>query len=104
MMFSLDFYQEESISNLVEPVSYDLYFINSRGRKVSDIKRIIADKQSKLEKDRVTRVTFNLISGQYSKQDDYYLVIEAKDVDIEFKRYPFVIDIAKPFDGDEFFS
>lgn len=104
MMFSLDFYQEESVSNLVEPVSYDLYFIDSRGRKVSDIKKIIADKQSKLEKDRVTRVTFNLISGQYSKQEDYYLVIEAKDVDIEAKRYPFVIDIAKPFDGDDFFS
>ena len=104
MMFSLDFYQEESVSNLVEPVSYYLYFIDSRGRKVSDIKKIIADKQSKLEKDRVTRVILNLISGRYSKEDDYYLVIEGKDVDIEAKRYPFVIDIAKPFDGDEFFS
>lgn len=103
MIFSLNFYQKEPVSGNREAALYQVYFTDSSGKTISDIAKIIADKTSSNEQDRIFRSSFNLKSLKYSSTETYYLVI-ADENGMQLQREEFQIDIAFAVDEFDFFS
>ena len=104
MLFALNFYQQEAVSDNRSACNYLVYFRDASGKTISDTVKIIADKANENGQERTFRCTFNLKPQQYSNLDTYYLVIQ----DEEGKQMPiteeFQIDIAFSVDGFDFFS
>ena len=103
MIFSLNFYQKEPVSGNREAAVYQVYFTDSSGKIISDIAKIIADKTSSNEQDRIVRSSFNLKSLKYSSTETYYLII-ADENGMQVQREEFQIDIAFAVDEFDFFS
>ena len=103
MIFSLSFYQKEAVAANREAMTYQLYFMDSSGRVISDVSRIIADKTSDNIQERTFRCNFNLKSLKYSNTETYYLVIADED-GLQMSREEFQIDIAFAIDEFDFFS
>lgn len=104
MIFNLSFYQSEMLSANREAANFTLYFADDYGEKVSDEVRIIADKNTENEQDRVFNVTFNLKAGKYDNKETYYLFIFEESNQILPKKIEFVIDIPFATDDFDFFS
>lgn len=100
MIFNLSFYQSEVLSENREAANFTLYFTDAHGEKVSDEVRIIADKTTGNEQDRVFNVTFNLKAGKYDNKETYNLLVFEEFNRILPKKIEFIIDI--PFATDEF--
>ena len=104
MLFALNFYQQEPVSDNRSACSYLVFFRDAGGKAISDTVKIIADKESENGQERTFRCTFHLKHQQYSNLETYYLVIQ----DEEGKQMPvteeFQIDIAFSADGFDFFS
>ena len=103
MIFSLNFYQKDAVSANREAAAYQLYFMDSSGKTISDVARIIADKTSDNAQNRTFRCNFNLKSLKYSHTETYYLVIADED-GLQISREEFQIDIAFEVDEFDFFS
>ncbi len=103
MIFSLNFYQKEAVTANREAAVYQLYFINSFGKKISDTVRIIADKTDENAQNRMFRCNFNLKSLKYSNTEIYYLIISDEN-GLEISREEFQIDIAFAVDEFNFFN
>lgn len=104
MIFSLNFYQKDAVSNNREAATYQIYFTDENGKQVSDVQKIIADKTSDNGAERTFRCQFNLKSLKYSNTATYYLVI-ADEQGLQMpQREPFQIDIAFAVDEFDFFS
>lgn len=104
MIFSLNFYQTEAVGGNREAATYLLYFVDSNGKQVSDICKIIADKTSDNGQERTFRCNFNLKSQSYSNLDSYYLVI-ADETGLQAPlKEEFQIDIAFAVDDFNFFG
>lgn len=104
LIFSLDFIQKQVVEANVIASEFKVYFVDEVGHKVSEVNKIIADNNSKQERDRITRVVFNLKQQKYSQYETYYLVIENEDSTQVPKKIPFTIDIVTSMDGFDFFS
>jgi hypothetical protein len=103
LIFSLNFYQTEAVSDNREKATYQLYFTDVNGKQISDISKIIADKTSENGQDRTFRCNFNLRSQKYSNTESYYLVI-ADESGLQMpQREEFQIDIAFAVDEYDFF-
>ena len=104
MLFALNFYQQEPVSDNRSACNYLVFFRDASGKVISDSVKIIANKANENGQERTFRCTFNLKPQQYSNLDTYYLVIQ----DEEGKQMPiteeFQIDIAFSVDGFDFFS
>ena len=104
MLFALNFYQQEPVSDNRSACSYLVFFRDASGKAISDTVKIIADKANENGQERTFRCTFNLKPQQYDRLDTYYLVIQ----DVDGKQPPvieeFQIDIAFSTDGFDFFS
>lgn len=103
MIFSLNFYQKEPVGDNREAATYRLYFMDSNGKQVSDVVKIIADKTSDNGQERTFRCSFNLKSLKYDNKGIYYLVI-ADANGLVVSREEFQIDIAFAVDEFDFFS
>ena len=100
MIFSLNFYQKDAVSENREAATYQVYFTDENGKQISDVQKLIADKTNENGAERTFRCQFNLKSLKYSNTATYYLVI-ADEQGLQIpQREPFQIDIA--FVGDEF--
>ena len=77
--------------------------MDSSGKTISDVARIIADKTSDNAQNRTFRCNFNLKSLKYSNTETYYLVIADED-GLQISREEFQIDIAFEVDEFDFFS
>lgn len=104
MIFSLNFFQQEAVSDNRSVCNYLLYFVDSNGKQISDTARIIADKTSDNAQDRTFRCSFNLKSLKYSNRDSYYLVIADESGLQAPQREEFQIDIAFALDEFNFFG
>ena len=104
MIFSLNFFQKEAVSDNRSVCNYLLYFTDSNGKQISDTARIIADKASDNAQDRTFRCSFNLKSLKYSNRDSYYLVIADESGLQAPQREEFQIDIAFALDEFNFFG
>ena len=104
MIFSLNFYQKDAVSANREAATYQIYFTDENGKQVSDVQKIIADKESDNGAERTFRCQFNLKSLKYSNTATYYLVI-ADEQGLQMpQREPFQIDIAFAVDEFNFFN
>ena len=103
MIFSLNFYQKEPLSYNREKGTYQLYFVDSAGKAVSDTALIIADKTSENAQERIYRCSFNLKSQKYSSTESYYLRI-ADESGMVVGQEEFQIDIAFAVDDFDFFG
>ena len=100
MIFSLNFYQEDAVGDNRSAATYQLYFIDSNGKTISDTAKIIADKTGDNAQERTFRCSFNLKSLKFDNRASYYLVI-ADETGLQMpKKEEFQIDIA--FAVDEF--
>lgn len=104
MIFNLSFYQSEMLSANREAGNFLLYFVDEYGEKVSDEVRIIADKNTDNDQDRVFNVTFNLKAGKYDNKKTYNLVIYEESGRVLPKKIPFEINIPFATDEYDFFS
>lgn len=104
MIFSLNFYQQEAVSDNRCECNYLLYFTDASGKQISDTARIIADKTSDNGQERTFRCSFNLKSLKYSSRDSYYLVIADESGLQAPQREEFQIDIAFALDEFNFFG
>ena len=87
-----------------EAATYQAYFVDSNGKQISDVQKIIADKASENGTERTFRCTFNLKPLKYSNTETYYLVI-ADEQGLQLpQREEFQIDIAFAVDEFDFFS
>ena len=104
MIFSLNFYQNDAVGANREAATYQIYFVDSNGKQISDIQKIIADKTTDNGTERTFRCTFNLKPLKYSNTETYYLVI-ADEQGLQLpQREEFQIDIAFAVDEFDFFS
>ncbi len=92
LIFSLDFYQKNPISEKVQPCTYNIYMTDEEGIPVSDRQIIIADRTGNNASERVFRTKFNLKSVTFDKNKIYRLVI-SNDIDVP-EEIEFHIDIA----------
>ena len=104
MIFNLSLYQSEMLSVNREAANFLLYFVDEYGEKISDEVRIIADKNTDNEQDRVFNVTFNLKAGKYDNKKTYKLVIYEELGHIFQKKIEFAIDIPCATGEYDFFS
>ncbi len=104
MIFSLNFYQKDAVGDNRSAANYLLYFVDSNGKQISDMAKIIADKTSDNGQDRTFRCNFNLKSLKYDNRASYYLVI-ADETGLHMpQKEEFQIDIAFAVDEFDFFS
>lgn len=104
MLFSLNFFQKDAVGDNREAAVYNAYFVDSTGKKISDVAKIIADKRSTNPQERTFRCTFNLKSQSYDSKETYYLVLEQEDSTDLPERTEFQIDIAFATDDFGFFG
>jgi len=104
MIFSLNFYQKDAVSDNREAANYLLYFVDNTGKQISDVQKIIADKSSDNSADRTFRLSFNLKSQSYSNTESYYLMITEESGLILPQREEFHIDIAFAIDEFDFLN
>lgn len=98
LIFSLNFYQKDAVSDNREAATYLLYFVDSVGTQISDTQKIIADKTAANANDRAFRCGFNLKSQKYDKTETYYLVIADESGLQAPDKVEFQIDIAFSLD------
>ena len=103
LIFSLNFYQKEAVSDNREAATYLLYFVDSIGTQISDTQRIIADKTATNSNERAFRVGFNLKHQKYDKIAAYYLMIADEDGLQMPQKEQFQIDIAFAVDDFDFY-
>ena len=103
MIFSLNFYQKEAVGDNRAAAVYQVYFTDGKGKQISDIQKIIADKISENGQERTFRCSFNLKSLKYDNKEIYYLVIAEEGGEIKAQE-EFQIDIALAVDDFDFFG
>jgi len=103
MIFSLNFYQKEAVGDNRAGAVYQIYFTDGKGKQISDVQKIIADKTSENGQERTFRCSFNLKSLKYDNKEIYYLVIAEEGGEIKAQE-EFQIDIALAVDDFAFFG
>lgn len=91
----LDFMQMEPVSDVLKGRRLLAFFADKNDNKISYDVPIIANSREKDPSKRVMTEKFTLKSGQYSRHDEYYLIVT--DMDDERKvlhKYKFEIEIA----------
>lgn len=104
MIFNLNFYQKEPVEGNYVPCTYRIFLVDSNANTISDIQKIMADRSSKVAKEREYRCTFNLKQQSYDSHATYYLMIQDEEgLQIPVKE-ELQIDIAMSFDDFNFFG
>ena len=104
MIFNLNFYQKEAVAENYVPCTYRLFIVDAAGNAISDVQKIVADRTSKIAKEREFRCTFNLKQQTYDSHAAYYLMIQDEEgLQIPVKE-ELQIDIAMSFDDFNFFG
>lgn len=94
--FSLTFYQKEAVGANRGPATYKLYFTDMQGREICQPVKLIADKTSPNEQERIFKCHFQLYSRPYKSSETYFLVIEPQDGSA-VQRVEFAINLAYSF-------
>lgn len=103
LFFSLNFYQKEAVADNWASAVYQVYFTDCRGKQISDIQKIIADKTSENGQERIFRCSFHLKSLKYDNKEIYYLVIVSENGEIK-SQVEFQIDMAFAVEEFDFFG
>lgn len=98
MNFSLEFYQEEPVSDVIKKAEYRVSFVDEDGNTISNEETVVASSQEEKTSDRFYRVRFTLMEKKYSEKEEYYLVIKDGTTGLEDSRIAVNIDMA--FSGE----
>lgn len=99
-LFTLSFYQTQSVGEKVLPIKAKLYFIEESGEVISNEVIIQCDIESSEPKDRTLNGQFYLKAKDYDRNKNYYLVIKDDETDLELEKVRFVFDLAFSNDFD----
>lgn len=94
LITTLDFIQNEPISDVLKGTSFKILFISEDNEKISNENIYIADKKDADPQKRMFRLRFNFKNKQYDKSKRYYLVAFDETNDLEVLRHEVVMDIA----------
>lgn len=98
MIFSLDFYQKDPVGGNRTAATYELYFTDAAGAKVSDTVTVIADRSAADAQERKFRCAFHMKQMKFDRIQQYYLVIADKSGLSLPTREQFQVDLAFAFD------
>lgn len=93
-IFSLPFIQEDAVTEKVLSRVVTAHFEDANGELISDIIRLVADRDSENPQERFFRPTFHLTQRQTSRESRYFLVLRDEEDQVALERIPFTIDIA----------
>ncbi|TMV47044.1 BREX-1 system phosphatase PglZ type A [Paenibacillus mesophilus] len=94
LITTLDFIQNEPVSDVVKGTSYKISFISDDNEKISNENIYIADKKDVEPQKRIFRLRFNFKNKKYDKSKRYYLVAYDEKNDLEVLRHDVIMDIA----------
>lgn len=94
LITTLDFIQNEPISDVVKGTSYKIFFVSEDNEKISNENIYVADKKDAEPQKRIFRMRFNFKNKQYDKSKRYYLVAYDEKNNVEVFRHDIVMDIA----------
>lgn len=94
LITTLDFIQNEPISDVVKTATYKVFLISEKNERISNESVYIADKKDLEPQKRIFRLRFDLKNKQYDKSLNYYLVAYDEKNDMEILRHNVIIDIA----------
>jgi len=94
LLFSLDFVQQEPVSDIIKSATYRISFIDKDGELISNEEIYVAKSKSKDSSDRIFNLKFRLRNKKYRRDEEYYFTITDKETGIEIHRQQVIIDIA----------
>lgn len=94
LITTLDFIQNEPISDTVKATSYRIFFVSEENEKISNENIFVADLRETDPQKRIFRLRFNFKNKQYDKSQRYYVVAYDEKNDMEILRHAVVMDIA----------
>jgi uncharacterized protein (TIGR02687 family) len=94
LITQLYFIQQESVSDVVIPAEYKLYFISEKNEKISNEQIYIADKKDSDPNRRMFYLRFNFKNKKYHASTKYWLVAVNTRSGVELFRHQVIIDIA----------
>lgn len=102
--FNLDFFQTEPVSDkrLPRRLKVAMWDMDGGEKKISDEKILIAEKSSERADERTFKMRFLLKSGSYDRNKSYFLVLIDEELNLEYERVPFLINLGISNDFDDF--
>ncbi|MDY0234737.1 MAG: BREX-1 system phosphatase PglZ type A [Gudongella sp.] len=94
LIVSLDFMQNEPVSDVVKETTYKIFFISEDNERISNENIYVADKKDSDTNKRIFRMKFNFKNMVYDKNKRYFLVAVDDKNDVEIIRHEVVMDIA----------
>ena len=94
LLLSLDFIQQEPVSDIIKPAKYKICFVDKDGQLISNEEIYEANNKSENSSDRIFNLKFRLRNQKYSMNEKYYFVIMDMETGMEIYRQQVIIDIA----------
>lgn len=94
LIINLDFIQQEPISDVINPATYKIYFIDESGEIISNEEIHVANSKEKESANRIFKLKFNLKNQKYSRDKKYYLMAVDTETNMEILRHEVIMDIA----------
>src|SRR5699024_4355284 len=91
---NLDFFQQDAISESINPVSYRIAFVDEDNQVISNEEIHYADSKEEESANRIFKLNFNLRDQTYDRNKKYYIVAKNDDTGIEAFREEVQMDIA----------
>ncbi len=99
-IFTLSFFQTESVSEKIIPVTLEVYMIDETNNVISNIETIIADKENDRPEERIFKIKLILKAMIYEKNKKYNLIIKDKELGLILEELPFSINLGIASDYD----
>ncbi|HLR34873.1 MAG TPA: PglZ domain-containing protein, partial [Tissierellales bacterium] len=94
LLLSLDFVQQEPVSDIIKPTTYKISFVDKDGELISNEEIYTAKSKSKDSANRIFNLKFRLRNKKYKRDEEYYFTITDIETGIEIHRQQVMIDIA----------
>ncbi|NMA84129.1 MAG: BREX-1 system phosphatase PglZ type A [Epulopiscium sp.] len=94
LLINLDFIQQEPISDVVNPTTYKISFVDELGEIISNEEIHLANSKEKESAKRIFKLKFNLKDQKYRRDQRYYLVATDTETGMEALRHEVMMDIA----------
>lgn len=94
LLINLDFIQREAISDVINPATYKISFVDELGEIISNEEIHLANIKEKESAKRIFKLKFNLKNQKYRRDKKYYLVAKDTETGMEAFRHEVIIDIA----------
>jgi uncharacterized protein (TIGR02687 family) len=90
---SLDFIQQEPVSDTVEVAEYKIYFLSYDNEIISNEQLLKADKRETDSSRRIVRLKFNFKNKKYDSRQKYWLIVVNRETGAELFRHDVIMDL-----------